>query len=163
MNAKLPRMMCAVFVVLMPVVWAKDEKPKPADLVAKGPRMALEGAWVLKLDDGSHRLKIIAGGKWVVTQSDPDTGKVLRTIASNRFVTGVSWVDGELWHGTWEEDQSDVRRIDLQTGEVMERIEMPQGVNVSGLESDGSDRFFCGSGSTNNKVRAIRRPKRARA
>ena len=88
---------------------------------------------------------------------------ILRTIASNRFVTGVSWVDGELWHGTWEEDQSDVRRIDLQTGEVMERIEMPQGVNVSGLESDGSDRFFCGSGSTNNKVRAIRRPKRARA
>ena len=29
-------------------------------------------------------------------------GAILRTIESNRFVTGVTWVDGELWHGTWE-------------------------------------------------------------
>jgi len=110
------------------------------------------------------------GSLWVgqyrdrtIVQVDPETGKVIRTIESNRFVTGVSWVDGELWHGTWEEEQSDVRRIDPQTGEVMERLEMPKGVFVSGLESDGKDRFFCGSGSTNNKVRAIRRPKRSRA
>ncbi|MGF6432712.1 MULTISPECIES: glutaminyl-peptide cyclotransferase [Bradyrhizobium] len=110
------------------------------------------------------------GSLWVgqyrdrtIVQIDPETGKVLRTIESNRFVTGVSWVDGELWHGTWEGDESDVRRIDPQTGEVMERLEMPQGTFVSGLESDGGDRFFCGSGSANNKVRAIRRPKRSRA
>ena len=35
---------------------------------------------------------------------DPETGNVLRTIESNRFVTGVTWVDGELWHGTREND-----------------------------------------------------------
>jgi len=53
-----------------------------------------------------------------------------------------------------------VRRIDPQTGEVLERLEMPPGVAVSGLESDGGDQFFCG-GSTSGKVRAVRRPKRA--
>ena len=41
---------------------------------------------------------------------DPATGAILRTIESNRFVTGVTWVDGELWHGTWEGDESDIRR-----------------------------------------------------
>ena len=39
------------------------------------------------------------------------------------------------WHGTWEGEESDVRRIDPQTGEVLERLEMPTGVGVSGLES----------------------------
>jgi hypothetical protein len=33
-------------------------------------------------------------------------------------------------------------------------------VGVSGLESDGGDRFFCGGGRS-GKVRAVRRPRRA--
>lgn len=105
------------------------------------------------------------GALWVgqhqgrkIHQVDPETGTILRTIESNRFVTGVTWVDGELWHGTWEGDESDVRRVDPQTGNVLERIEMPPGVSVSGLESDGRDRFFCGGGSS-GKVRAVRRPR----
>lgn len=94
-----------------------------------------------------------------IHQIDPETGAVLRTIDSNRFVTGVSWVDGELWHATWEADESELRRIDPHTGEVLESLAMPAGVNVSGLESDGGDRFFCGSGKA-GKIRAVRRPKR---
>jgi streptogramin lyase len=94
-----------------------------------------------------------------IHQVDPHTGAILRTIQCNRVVTGVTWVDNELWHGTWEGDESDLRRLDPQTGEVLERIEMPAGVGVSGLESDGGDQFFCGGG-TSGKVRAIRRPKR---
>jgi glutamine cyclotransferase len=94
-----------------------------------------------------------------ILQIDPQTGAVLRTIESSRFVTGVTWVDGELWHGTWEGDESDLRRVDPRTGEVLERLEMPPGVNVSGLESDGGDQFFCGGGSS-GKVRAVRRPRR---
>jgi glutamine cyclotransferase len=97
-----------------------------------------------------------------IHQVDPQTGTILRTIESTRFVTGVTWVDGELWHGTWEDEQSDLRRIDSQSGEVLETIAMPPGVAVSGLESDGADRFFCGGGSS-GKVRAVRRPKRASA
>jgi glutamine cyclotransferase len=92
-----------------------------------------------------------------IHQIDPQTGAILRTIESNRFVTGVTWIDGELWHGTWEGDESDVRRIDPQTGEVIEKLDMPPGVGVSGLESDGGDQFFCGGGSS-GKVRAVRRP-----
>ena len=97
-----------------------------------------------------------------IHQIDPETGAILRTIKSNRFVTGVTWVDGEFWHGTWEGDEADVRRIDPQSGEVLERLEMPTGVGVSGLESDGGDQFFCGGGKSGT-VRAIRRPRRARS
>jgi glutamine cyclotransferase len=91
-----------------------------------------------------------------VHQVDPETGAILHTIESNRFVTGVTWVEGELWHGTWEADESELRRIDPQSGKVLEQLSMPPGVAVSGLESNGSDMFFCGGGSS-GKVRAVRR------
>src|SRR5580658_9675689 len=97
-----------------------------------------------------------------IHQIDPNTGKVLRTIESNRFVTGVTWIDGELWHATSEGEACDLRRIDPQTGKVLEKLDMPPGVTVSGLESDGGDQFFCGGG-TSGKVRAVRRPKRGAA
>ena len=97
-----------------------------------------------------------------IVQVDPETGAVLRTIGTDRFVTGVTWVDGELWHGTWEGDESDLRRIDPQKGNVLESLEMPAGVGVSGLESDGGDQFFCGGGNS-GKVRAVRRPRRSSA
>src|ERR1700676_3165612 len=97
-----------------------------------------------------------------IHQVDPETGAILRTIESNRFVTGVTWIDGELWHGTWEGDESDLRRIDPRTGEALESLEMPPGVVVSGLESDGGDQFFCGGGRS-GKVRAVRRPRRGSA
>jgi len=116
---------------------------------------------------GDSGLAWAEGTLWVghhrerkIHQIDPETGTILRTIESDRFVTGVTWVDGELWHGTWEGEQSDVRRIDPSTGEVLEQLEMPKGVTVSGLESDGGDRFFCGGGKS-PVVRAVRRPKRA--
>ena len=71
----------------------------------------------------------------------------------------MTWVDGELWHGTWEGDESEIRRIDPESGAVLERLEMPPGIGVSGLESDGADLFYCGGGES-GKVRAVRRPKR---
>ncbi len=93
-----------------------------------------------------------------IHQIDPDTGEILRTIESNRFVTGVTWVDGELWHATWEGDESELRHVDPGTGEVLEQLDMPPGVFVSGLESDGDDRFYCGGGKSGT-VRAVRRPR----
>ena len=113
---------------------------------------------------GDSGLAWAEGTLWVgqyrdrkIHQVDPDTGAILRTIESNRFVTGVTWVDGELWHATWEGDESELRRVDPRTGEVLARLEMPPGVNVSGLESDGGDRFFCGGGRSGT-VRVVRRP-----
>jgi len=94
-----------------------------------------------------------------IHQIDPDSGAILRTIESNRFVTGVTWVDGELWHGTWEDDASDIRQVDPRTGEVLARLTMPAGTMVSGLESDGRDVFFAGGGKA-ARVRAVRKPRR---
>jgi glutamine cyclotransferase len=118
---------------------------------------------------GDSGLAWAEGSLWVgqyrageIHQIDPETGAVLRTIRSDRFVTGVTWVDGELWHGTWQDEVSDVRRIDPATGEVLERLDMPAGTAVSGLEADGGGRFFCGGGSS-GKLRAIRRPGRVAA
>jgi glutamine cyclotransferase len=109
------------------------------------------------------------GSLWVgqyrerkIHQIDPASGAILRTIETKRFVTGVTWVDSELWHGTWEDDASDICRIDAHSGAVLEQLRMPQGMAVSGLESDGADLFYAGGGSS-GKVRVVRRPRRRRA
>lgn len=118
---------------------------------------------------GDSGLAWAEGTLWVgehrdrtIYQIDPETGKILRTLQSNRFVTGVTWVDGELWHGTWEDDASELRRIDSQTGEVLQSLAMPPSAGVSGLESDGDERLFCGGGS-DPKIRVVRRPRRDRS
>jgi hypothetical protein len=118
---------------------------------------------------GDSGLAWAEGSLWVgqyrdrkIYQIDPQTGAILRTIESNRYVTGVTWVDGELWHGTWEGDESELRRIDPQSCAVLERLTMPSGTAISGLESDGKDLFYCGGGSS-GKVRAVRRPKGKRS
>lgn len=117
-------------------------------------------------EGGDSGLTWAEGFLWVghyqqrkIHQLDPETGAVLRTIESSRFVTGVTWVDGEFWHGTWENDESELRRFDPRTGEVLEQIQMPAGAGVSGLESDGGQRFFCGGGKS-GKLRAVKRPGR---
>lgn len=122
--------------------------PAPGQGLDSGLAWAEGSLWV-----GQHRDRKIH-------QIDPATGALIRTIESNRFVTGVTWVDGELWHGTWEGDESDIRRINPDSGAVLERLEMPRGVGVSGLESDGADLFYCGGGQS-GMVRAVRRPKAA--
>ncbi len=117
---------------------------------------------------GDSGLAWAEGSLWVghyrerkIHQIDPTTGTILRTLESNRFVTGVTWLAGELWHATWEGDESELRRIDPHNGEVKERIELPTGVHVSGLESDGVDQFFCGGGKT-GKVRVVPRGRATR-
>jgi len=104
--------------------------------------------------DGKHLFQIAEDR---IHKIDPKTGRVLGTIPAPGG-GGDSGVEGELWHATWEGDESDLRRIDPQTGEILESLEMPPGVNVSGLESDGSDQFFCGGGKS-GKVRVVRRPR----
>jgi glutamine cyclotransferase len=116
-------------------------------------------------EGGASGMAWAEGTLWVgqhrnrkIHQVDPETGAILRTIESNRFVTGVTWLGDELWHGTWEENESELRRIDPKSGEVLEQIDMPPGIAVSGLESDGRDKFYCG-GASSGKVRAVRRPR----
>jgi glutamine cyclotransferase len=122
--------------------------PAPGGGAASGLAWAEGSLWI-----GQYRSRKIH-------KIDPATGAILRTIESNRFVTGVTWVDGELWHGTWEGNESDVRRIDPASGAVLERLQMPAGTGVSGLESDGADLLYCGGGASGT-VRAVRRPRRS--
>lgn len=113
---------------------------------------------------GNSGLAWAEGSLWVgeyrarkIHEIDPESGKILRTIESQRFVTGVTWMDGELWHGTWEDDESDLRRIDPATGDVLEQVNMPPGMAVSGVESDGRGALLCGGGDT-GRIRVVRRP-----
>jgi glutamine cyclotransferase len=117
-------------------------------------------------EGGGSGLAWAEGSLWVgryrnrrIDQIDPNTGATLRTIDSNRFVTGVTWIGSELWHATWENDQSEIRHVDRQSGKVLETVELPPGVLVSGMESNGSDELYCGGGQS-GKVRAVRRPRR---
>jgi glutamine cyclotransferase len=121
--------------------------PSPGDGKDSGLAWAEGTLWVGQYDERK------------IHQIDPETGRILKTIESNRHVTGVSWVDGELWHATWEADESELRRVDPKTGTVEAQLVMPEGTFISGLESDGKDRFFCGGGKS-GKLRAVRRPKR---
>ena len=121
----------------------------PAPPNASGLAWAEGVLWV-----GSYRTREIR-------QIDPETGAVLRTLTSNRFVTGVTWVNGELWHGARHEEESELRQIDPTTGQVLRRLIMPKGMTISGLESNGSNEFYCGGG-TSGTVRVVRRSEQRR-
>ncbi|GAB3346818.1 NHL repeat-containing protein [Lysobacter tyrosinilyticus] len=131
--------------------------PATGDVVASIPAPGAGGDSGLAWAEGSLWVGQYRDRK--IHQVDPDTGAIVRTIESNRFVTGVTWVDGELWHGVWDGDESELRHINPDSGTVLERIEMPRGTGISGLESNGADLFYCGGGPS-GKVRAVRRPKR---
>lgn len=118
-------------------------------------------------DGGDSGLTWAEGKLWVgqyqgrkIYCIDPETGRILKTLESDRYVTGVTWDGDELWHGTWENDESELRRIDSESGSVLERVLMPEGTGVSGLESNGQGLFLCGGGKS-GKVRAVRKPQTA--
>jgi streptogramin lyase len=122
--------------------------------------------------DGTSGMAWAEGSLWVgrmrdrkILELDPATGNVLSEVASDRFVTGVSFCAGELWHATagglldaTQDEPAELRRVDPKTSEVLERLELPAGLFVSGLEADGQGRFYCGGGKS-GKVRVVKRPK----
>jgi len=129
--------------------------PRTGQAVSTIPTPELVGASGMAWAEGSLWVGHFADRK--ILELDPETGKVLSEVASDRFVTGVSFLDGELWHATQEDDRSELRRVDRTTGEVLEQLELPAGIVVSGLEADGQGRFFCGGGKS-GKLRVVKRP-----
>ena len=106
------------------------------------------------------------GALWVaqfqgrrILKIDPETGRVLRTVRSDRLVTGVTFAEGDLWHGASEAGQGELRRVDSNSGEVLEALAMPGGAYVSGLEYGGENRFYAGGGRS-GRLRVVRKPKR---
>jgi outer membrane protein assembly factor BamB len=99
-------------------------------------------------------------GQWKegkINKVDPKTGAVVNTFSSDRWVTGVSCIDGALWHGTTtpEGGRAELRKL-AADGTVEEALVLPEGIGVSGLERTRGDRFFCGGG-TSGKVRVVER------
>jgi streptogramin lyase len=120
--------------------------PAPSNADYAGLTWAEGALWVAQYQ-GRRILKI-----------DPETGRVLRTVQSDRLVTGVTFADGDLWHGAEEAGQGELRRVDPQSGEVIEALAMPGGAFVSGLEYAGDNRFYAGGGRS-GRLRVVRRPR----
>jgi outer membrane protein assembly factor BamB len=87
---------------------------------------------------------------------DAKTGEVTKTLSSDRWVTGVSCIDGALWHATANngEGPPQIRRL-AEDGAVEEVLEVPGVEFISGLESDGKGGFWCGG--ENGTLRHVRR------
>lgn len=100
-----------------------------------------------------------------IVKIDAKTGEVVKTLRSDRWVTGVSFVEGEgtdaseagLWHATHtpDGDRAEIRRLGAD-GAVEETLVLPEGIHVSGLEADRRGRFF-GGGGRSGMVRLIGR------
>ena len=72
--------------------------PKTGEVLATIPAPGGGGDSGLAWAEGTLWVGNYRGRK--IHQIDPENGAILRTIESNRFVTGVTWVDGDLWHAT---------------------------------------------------------------
>ena len=106
------------------------------------------------------------GALWVaeyrgrrIHRLDPETGRILRTVESDRLVTGVTFAEGELWHGAIEDGRAEIRCVDPGSGDVLESLTLPEETFVSGLEYDGQSRLYAGGGRS-ARLRVIQRPKR---
>jgi len=78
-----------------------------------------------------------------ILKVDAETGDVVKTLRSDRFVTGVSWVDGALFHGVSGDGMPcEIRRV-ASDGTVEETIEVPV-PSISGMEGAGDGTFWCG-------------------
>ncbi len=85
---------------------------------------------------------------------DARTGEVVKTLTSDRFVTGVSCVDGALWHGASGDGKpSELRRI-ASDGTVEESLAVPVAL-ISGVEAAGDGTFWCGGDK--GTLRRVRR------
>jgi outer membrane protein assembly factor BamB len=87
---------------------------------------------------------------------DAKTGEITKTLSSDRWVTGVSCVDGAIWHATGNNGAGapQIRRL-AEDGTVDEILEVSGVEYISGLESDRNGGFWCGG--ENGKLRHVRR------
>ena len=74
--------------LLASTVGAQDESPQKP----KAPE-AIEGAWELENDDGSKRIKLIAGGQWAITQYDPESGAVVFHHGGTYTLNGTTYTE----------------------------------------------------------------------
>jgi streptogramin lyase len=92
-----------------------------------------------------------------INKVDPKTGEIVKTLTSDRFVTGVSCVDGELWHaGVGNDRPTELRRLGPE-GKVEEALTVPVSL-ISGMERTKDGDFWCGG--EKGKLRLVRRKRK---
>lgn len=144
---------------------AKEEilviNPKTGDVVRRFPAPGQGGASGLAYADGYLWVGQYRATK--IHKVDAKTGEVVKTLLSDRFVTGVSCVDGALWHGAVAEDKPcELRRLDSVDGTVQETLEVPVR-ELHGVERTRSGDFWCaGEKGTLRRVRAVSPERSAR-
>jgi hypothetical protein len=85
---------------------------------------------------------------------DASTGEVVKSLSSDRFVTGVSCLDGVLWHATsYDGKPSELRRL-ASDGTVEEVLTVPVD-GISGMERTRDDAFWCAG--EKGRLRLVRR------
>jgi hypothetical protein len=73
---------------------------------------------------------------------DAKTGEIVKTLTSDRYVTGVSFVDGALWHGAaGDEKPCELRRL-ASDGTVQEALAVPVS-HIAGVEGTPDGDFWC--------------------
>jgi outer membrane protein assembly factor BamB len=84
-------------------------------------------------------------GQWsgkVIHKLDARTGEIQKTLSTDRFVTGVSCVDGALWHGAaGDGEPTELRRL-APDGTVEETLEVPA-ERIAGVERTKDGTFWC--------------------
>jgi hypothetical protein len=121
-------------------------------------------------DKGHHSGMAWADGHlWIgdyhgrkIHKVDAKTGEVAKTLTSDRFVTGVSCVDGAVWHGaSGDGEPCELRRLGPD-GTVEESLTLPV-KHIAGVEGNRDGAFWCGGeNGTLRLVRAHAHQKKAR-
>jgi hypothetical protein len=91
-----------------------------------------------------------------IVKIDAKTGEIVKTLTSDRFVTGVSCVDGELWHAVIGGDQKAELRHLRSDGSVEEAVAVPVDF-ISGMDRTKSGDFWCGA---KGELRLVRKKSR---
>jgi hypothetical protein len=87
---------------------------------------------------------------------DAKTGEIKKTLSSDRFVTGVSCIDGALWHGVSHDGKpSELRRLGAD-GAVEETLSVPV-EGIGGVERTKGGEFWCAG--EKGTLRLVRRKK----
>jgi hypothetical protein len=86
------------------------------------------------------------------------TGEVVKTFTSDRYITGVSCVDGALWHGVSNDGKPcELRRL-AADGTVDETLRVPVAA-IGGVEGTRDGDFWCGG--ERGTLRRVRRKRHA--
>lgn len=123
---------------------AKDEivvlRPSDGQIVRKLPAPGNGTSSGMAWGDGYLWIGQYSASK--IHKVDPKNGEIVRTFSSDRFVTGVSFSDGNLWHAvSGNEEPPELRRL-AADGTVEETLDVPVPF-IAGMERTRDGDFWC--------------------